>query len=62
MVKWKYVITKMIIDSNIDLKGWFKVMCHTIDIYNHKSHFINQGNIPPMTMAKGDVGNITLLT
>ena len=37
-------------------------MCHTADLHNHRANSSNEDNIPPLTKAKGEIGDITLLT
>ena len=59
---WKQDSTKIMIESKVDPRGWFRVMCHTADLHNHRANSSNEDNIPPLTKAKGEIGDITLLT
>lgn len=59
---WKRDSTKIMIESKVDPRGWFRVMCHTADLHNHRANSSNEDNIPPLTKAKGEIGDITLLT
>ena len=62
MAHRKADMTKIMIDRNVDPRGWFKVMEHTADIHNHRANKKNDGHLPSMTAAKGEIGDITLLT
>ena len=35
MASWKAYMIKVMIDYNVDLKGWFKIRQHTTDVHNH---------------------------
>ena len=59
---WKSKLKKRIIDYNVDPTGWFHVMQHTADLHNNCANRENEDNIPPITLEKGGVGDITLLT
>jgi len=54
--------TKIMVESKVDHRGWFRVMCHTTDLHNHRANCRNEDNIPPLTKAKGEIGDIMLLT
>ena len=58
---WKAKITKIIIDYNVNYCGWSRVMQHTADLHNNRANQANEDNLPPLTLAKGDVVGITLL-
>ncbi len=62
MSSWKNDMVRLMIDWNVDPRGWFKVMEHTGNLSNHKAHPGNPESLPPMTRAHGEVGDITLLT
>jgi len=59
---WKQDSPKIMIESKVDPRGWFRVMCHTADLHNHRANCSNEDNIPPLTKAKEEIGDITLLT
>ena len=50
------------IESKVDPKGWFRVMCRTVELRNHRANCSNEDNIPPLTKAKEEIGDILLLT
>ena len=50
------------IDYNVNPCGWFRVMQHTSDLHNHCANQSNEYNLLPLTLAKGEFGDITLLT
>ena len=54
-------MTKVMIDYDVYPKGWFRVMKHTGDVHNHQANKRNGDNIPTLTTAKGEIGDITLL-
>ena len=62
MASWKADMTKIMIDYDVDPKGWFKVMQHSAEVQNHRANKSNEYNLPPLTAAKGGIGDITLLT
>ena len=43
---WKQDSTKIMIESKVDPRGWFRVMCHTADLHNHRANSSNEDNIP----------------
>ena len=59
---WEQDSTKIMIESKVGPRGWYRVMCHTADLHNHRANCSNEDNIPPLTKAKGAIGDITLLT
>ena len=52
----------IMIDYNVNPCGWFRVMQHTSDLHNHCANQSNEYNLLPLTLAKGEFGDITLLT
>ena len=62
MGKWKYDITKIMIDNHVDPKVWFQVMIHTADVHNHHANKMNDDNCTPLPSGKGKSGDIMLLT
>ena len=48
MAHWKNDRKKIIIDQNLDPKGWFKVMDHVTYLYNHKEHPGDKYYLPPI--------------
>ena len=52
---WKRDSTKIMIESEVDPRGWFRVMCHTADLHNHRANSSNEDNIPPLTKAKSEI-------
>ena len=59
---WKSEMTRIMIDYNVDPRGWFCVMQHTAGLHNHRANRANEDNLQPLTSKKGEVGYITLLT
>ena len=49
------------IDYNVDSRGIFWVMRHTSNSHNDKYYWRNDDNLPPITPAKMEIGDITLL-
>ena len=49
------------IEAKVDPRGSFRVMCDTADVHNHRANCNNKDNIPPLTKAKGELGDIKLL-
>ena len=62
MAKWKNECKKIMIDQNVDPRGWFKVIINVADLLNQNAHPGNQYFLTPLTVAKGDIGSISLLT
>ena len=62
MAVWKNDSTKLMIQTNADKRGWFRAYAHTADLHNHKANAANENMVPPITRAKGEIGDITLLT
>ena len=62
MVKWKSDMTKFMINQNNDPRRWFQVMMKTAEVINHQANQGNGNNLPPLTVEKGEIGDITLLT
>ncbi len=60
-VLWNQECTKIMIEAKVDLRGWFQVMCHTADLHNHRANCNNEDNIPPLTKAKVEIGDLKLL-
>ena len=38
MAHWKNDCKKIIMDQNVDPKGWFKVIEHVADLHNHNEN------------------------
>ena len=53
---------KVIIEQNVDPRGWFKVMKNVSDLHNQKSYPGIKYLLPPLTAAKGDIGDISIRT
>ena len=50
------------INQNKDPRRWFQVMMKTAEVINHQANQGNDNNLPPLTVEKGEIGDITLLT
>ena len=45
--------TKIMIESKVDPRRWFQVMCHTADLQNHRANSSNEDNIQHSSRLKG---------
>ena len=39
---WKQESTKIMIESKVDPRDWYRVVCHTADFHNHRANFSNE--------------------
>ena len=62
MGKWRYDMNKVVMDNNVDYRGWFLVAMHTDDVSNHQANQGNDHNLLPLTVAKGEIWDIIFLT
>ena len=58
---WNQESTKIMIEAKVDPRGWFRVMCDTADLHNHRANCNNEDSIPQLIKAKGEIGDIKLL-
>ena len=40
-IYWKLDSTEIVNEGKGDQRGWFRVMCHTADFYNHQANCSN---------------------
>ena len=55
MAYWKADMTKVMIDYDVDPKGWLKIIQHTADDNKHQANKRNEYNLPPLSAEKGEI-------